>query len=230
MESVNPQQPLVGLTGGSGPAQPLADVRQTAAPAGARTPDTSVACAAPRAARLSRTDPPAHPCPGRRSGRTPDRRWSGRSCGSQPGCGGRGQSWSRSVSLLARLCLQVPQQPVECGLVFGSADRGNIPRSEESSLGIWASIRTVSLSPAPGESPAHHDAGALATWLVGLAAKANDWTRHFQANTESRKPVLSLFFLGRRVLRSLRFVPSKQDLADAMAALPIIVDRSAQHA
>ena len=70
----------------------------------------------------------------------------------------------------------------------------------------------------------------LATWLVGLAAKTNDWTRHFQANTESRKPVLSLFFLGRRVLRSLRFVPSKQDLADAIAALPDIVYRSAQHA
>jgi hypothetical protein len=32
----------------------------------------------------------------------------------------------------------------------------------------------------------------VTTWLVGLAAKANDWMRHFQANTVRKKTVLSV--------------------------------------
>ena len=70
----------------------------------------------------------------------------------------------------------------------------------------------------------------LTTWLVGLAAKAKDWMRHFQANTESRKPVLSIFFLGRRMLKSHRFRLSKRDLYDAMHELPSLVNENAQHA
>lgn len=70
----------------------------------------------------------------------------------------------------------------------------------------------------------------LATWLVGLAAKANHWMRHFQANTESRKPVLSIFFLARRMLKSHRFRLSKLDLYTAMSELPHLVNAGAQHA
>jgi len=70
----------------------------------------------------------------------------------------------------------------------------------------------------------------LSTWLVGLAAKAKDWMKHFQANTESNKPVLSVFFLGRRVLKSARFILSKRALREAMDALPRLVNENAQHA
>ena len=70
----------------------------------------------------------------------------------------------------------------------------------------------------------------ITTWLVGLAAKANHWMRHFQANTESNKPVLSVFFLGRRLLKSHRFRLTKRDLYGAMRDLPHLVNESAQHA
>jgi|TARA_B100000315_G_scaffold150895_1_gene139690 hypothetical protein len=70
----------------------------------------------------------------------------------------------------------------------------------------------------------------LATWLMGLAAKANDWMKHFQANTESRKPVLSIFFLGRRMFKSTRLRLSTRDLYAAMNALPQLINTSAQHA
>ena len=46
--------------------------------------------------------------------------------------------------------------------------------------------------------------GALATllsWLVGLAARSLGLHRHLQANTERRRPVLSVFFVGRELLR-----------------------------
>jgi hypothetical protein len=46
--------------------------------------------------------------------------------------------------------------------------------------------------------------GALATlvvWVLGLAARAMRLNRHFQANTESRREVLSTFFIGRELWR-----------------------------
>lgn len=42
---------------------------------------------------------------------------------------------------------------------------------------------------------------SFALWLVGLAARAKGWHRHFQANTEQRRTVLSVIYLGREVLR-----------------------------
>lgn len=45
---------------------------------------------------------------------------------------------------------------------------------------------------------------ALATlvlWLVGLCGRAVDWARRLQANTETRKPVLSTVFIGSQLLR-----------------------------
>lgn len=42
--------------------------------------------------------------------------------------------------------------------------------------------------------------GALVTWLAGLAGRAMDWARHFQANTERKRQVLSTFFIGRQLL------------------------------
>lgn len=43
-------------------------------------------------------------------------------------------------------------------------------------------------------------------WLVGQAAKARGWMRHYQANTERRRDVLSVVFLGREVLRQTHTV------------------------
>jgi len=55
----------------------------------------------------------------------------------------------------------------------------------------------------------------LAMWLVGMAARAKGWQRHFQANTEKRRPVLSVIFLAREVLRQRRWKLSIHDLWDA---------------
>jgi len=63
----------------------------------------------------------------------------------------------------------------------------------------------------------------VTTWLVGLAAKANDWMRHFQANTVRKKAVLSTFFLGRRTLKNTRLLPSEDDIQDAKRYLPELV-------
>ena len=56
---------------------------------------------------------------------------------------------------------------------------------------------------------------ALATWalwLLGLAARARRWQRHFQANTESRRDVLSVVFLGRELLRSTHLLVTSVEL------------------
>lgn len=64
--------------------------------------------------------------------------------------------------------------------------------------------------------------GALATlqlWLVGLAARARGWMSHFQANTERRRAVLSVTFLGREVLKHPSYSLTYADLASALAWL-----------
>ena len=57
-------------------------------------------------------------------------------------------------------------------------------------------------------------------WLAGLIAKAREWTRHFQANTERRYPVLSVFFLGTRLLESRSFKFTHRDVTDAFKQVP----------
>lgn len=67
---------------------------------------------------------------------------------------------------------------------------------------------------------------ALATLvaiLAGLAAKARGWARHFQANTERREPVLSLFFLGRELFHSARLRITFTELLDTFRQLPTII-------
>lgn len=63
----------------------------------------------------------------------------------------------------------------------------------------------------------------VTTWLVGLAAKANDWMRHFPANTVRKVAVLSTFFPGRRTLKNRRLLPSQDDIQDAKRYLPELV-------
>ena len=39
-------------------------------------------------------------------------------------------------------------------------------------------------------------------WIIGTAAEAKNFHRHFQANSIKNKRILSLVFLGREVARS----------------------------
>jgi hypothetical protein len=64
--------------------------------------------------------------------------------------------------------------------------------------------------------------GALATllsWLVGFAARSRNLHRQLQANTERRRPVLSLFFVGRELLRRPELAPPPSALRRALATL-----------
>ena len=70
----------------------------------------------------------------------------------------------------------------------------------------------------------------LATWLTGLAATMKGLGKHFQANTITERTVLSMFFLGRRILKSRRISLTSADLKHAARALPDIVQRCAQPA
>jgi len=74
--------------------------------------------------------------------------------------------------------------------------------------------------------------GALAMLvqcLVGLAGYARRLTRHFQVNTERRRRVLSWAFLARRLLRSVRFTLSMQELREILALLPTLTTYEPVH-
>lgn len=60
-------------------------------------------------------------------------------------------------------------------------------------------------------------------WLLGLATKARRWERHFQANTERRRSVLSTVFLGREVLRNHRLTLTLGELAHSIRRLKSLV-------
>ena len=53
-------------------------------------------------------------------------------------------------------------------------------------------------------------------WVVGLATRARQWTRHFQANTERRRNVLSTVFLGRELLRNQRLILTYDELVNSL--------------
>jgi hypothetical protein len=64
--------------------------------------------------------------------------------------------------------------------------------------------------------------GALASllsWLVGLAACTLNLHRHLQANTERRRTVLSVFFVGRELLRRQTDGPPPSAIQRALATL-----------
>ena len=65
-------------------------------------------------------------------------------------------------------------------------------------------------------------------WLAGLIAKTKEWIRHFQANTERRYPVLSVFFLGTRLLESRHFKLTQQDVKEAFQNLPNIAAKQVE--
>ena len=69
---------------------------------------------------------------------------------------------------------------------------------------------------------------SLVLWITGLAAQAKQWARHFQANTERRRPVLSLPFLGHQLWRSHRFKLSRADLESAFPQLNVLIITQAE--
>ena len=74
---------------------------------------------------------------------------------------------------------------------------------------------------------------ALATlilWLLGLAAADRQWARHFQANTERHRPVLSTVFLGQELWRNHRFKVRLAELFDALKRLRLLVIQEASYA
>ena len=74
---------------------------------------------------------------------------------------------------------------------------------------------------------------ALATlilWLMGLAAAHRQWIRHFQANTERRRPVLSTVFLGDELWRNRRFKATLPELLVALKHLKLLVIHEASYA
>jgi hypothetical protein len=63
---------------------------------------------------------------------------------------------------------------------------------------------------------------------MGLAAKTMDWTPHLQANTVTERVGLSIFFLGRRVIKSHRFEVSRSKLWQVANQLPLLVQAFSQ--
>ena len=71
---------------------------------------------------------------------------------------------------------------------------------------------------------------SLVLWLMGLAAKTRQWTRHFQANTDRHRNVLSIVFLGARVLREARQTLTQPMLNQALLDLENMVRTVPIHA
>jgi Transposase DDE domain len=67
---------------------------------------------------------------------------------------------------------------------------------------------------------------SLVLWLVGLHGRALDWGRRLQANTETRRPVLSTVFIGRQLLRRLDVYLSKADVQRAIEELRAMILRA----
>jgi len=66
---------------------------------------------------------------------------------------------------------------------------------------------------------------SLVLWLVGLAARARHWARHFQANTETRRAVLSVVFLGQQVWRTPGFKLTLGEIEDTLLDLRHLLTR-----
>ena len=67
-------------------------------------------------------------------------------------------------------------------------------------------------------------------WLLGLAACGRRWARHFQANTEQPRTVLSMVFLGQELWRNHRSRVTLSELFDALKRLKLLVMQEAQYA
>lgn len=69
---------------------------------------------------------------------------------------------------------------------------------------------------------------SLVLWLMGLAGSTRQWTRHFQANTERRRNVLSTVFLGQQLWRNPHLTITRSELSDAFRQLADLLAHRAQ--
>lgn len=69
---------------------------------------------------------------------------------------------------------------------------------------------------------------SLVLWLMGLAAKARLWTRHFQANTERRRNVLSIVFLGQQLSNYTHLTVTWTELIEAFEGLANLLAQEAK--
>jgi hypothetical protein len=67
---------------------------------------------------------------------------------------------------------------------------------------------------------------SLVLWLVGVYGRTLDWVRRLQANTETRRPVLSTVFVGRQLLRRPDLRLSKADFQLALVELRAMILRA----
>lgn len=68
----------------------------------------------------------------------------------------------------------------------------------------------------------------LVLWLMGFAARARRWARRFQANTETKRPVLSTVFLGQELWRSDHLAVTCSELLDAFQRLSLLIAKRAR--
>jgi hypothetical protein len=64
-------------------------------------------------------------------------------------------------------------------------------------------------------------------WLLCLATKTRQWERHFQANIDRRRSVLSTVFLGRELLRNHRLTITRSKLSYSLLKLKCLVAKHA---
>ena len=65
------------------------------------------------------------------------------------------------------------------------------------------------------------------TWLAGMVAMTRQWSARFQANTERRRPVLSIGFIGWRILKLPDVLLLPKDWYHAIARLRALVQHHA---
>lgn len=67
---------------------------------------------------------------------------------------------------------------------------------------------------------------SLVLWLLGVHGRILDWSRRLQANTETRRPVLSTVFVGSQLLRRPDVILSSADLQSALEELRSMILRA----
>ena len=94
------------------------------------------------------------------------------------------------------------------------------------------SMRGLNRRSAFRESTPHHDACDNNDLAGGVGGEGEPLDAAFpgEYGIGNQTGVVTLFFLGRRLLKSHRFRLTKRDLYGAMRDLPHLVNESAQHA
>ena len=69
---------------------------------------------------------------------------------------------------------------------------------------------------------------SLVLWLVGVYGRVRNWVRRLQANTETCRPVLSIFFVGQQLLRRPDLHLTAADVQLALEVLRAMIRRASE--